>query len=138
MVRRIASQVHKTASRLKEAKMIPEPAWFQAVLQHPPLPVPPRGPPRRTGFDTRERSLSRQVRPRAEPIVYLEDQVRRRFFEDHPFEAYRPQSLVENKHVRREHRAKGPSWTRLSQRGPNPQPEEWVKNCFCTISIDVQ
>ena len=124
MVRRLASQVHKTASRLKDVKLIPEPVWFQAVLQHPPHPVPPRATPHRTGFDSNSLSLKRQARPRAESIVYLEDRVRRQFFKDHPFEAYRPRSLVENKFAHIEHRVSGLSWTRLSQRSTNPQPEE--------------
>jgi len=125
MVRRLASQVHKTASRLKGAKLIPEPAWFQAVLQHPPLPVPPRTPPTRTGFDSSD-SNPLQTRPKAQSVVYLEDRVRRQFFQDHPFEAYRTRSLVENKYVQRQHPVGGSKWTRLSQRGPNPEPEDVV------------
>jgi len=110
-------------------KVIPEPAWFQAVLQHTPLPVPPRGPPVRNSFDAHRRALRKtQIRPRALPIVYLEDKVRRQFYKDHPFEALRPRSLVENEGIALAHPIQGKAWTRLRQHGPNPQPEELI--CF--------
>jgi len=40
---------------------------------------------------------SRQPKPKVMPIVYLEDRVRQRFFLDHPFEAFRPRTLVEQR-----------------------------------------
>lgn len=123
MVRRVVGQVHKTVSRLKAAKLVPEPAWFQAVLQHPPLPVPPRAAPSRSSFDS-FRHVRKSYHPRSLPIVYLEDRVRRQFFKDHPFEALRPRSLVEKGTLIPEHSIQGMAWTRLSQHGPKPEPEE--------------
>ncbi|KAG8832180.1 mitochondrial ribosomal small subunit component, partial [Serendipita sp. 399] len=58
------------------------------------------------------------------PILYLEDKVRQRFFLDHPFEAFRPRTLVEHREVEREHQVTGKDWTRLRQRGRNPTSEE--------------
>lgn len=64
-------------------------------------------------------------RPKAEEVVYLEDRVRRQFFKDHPFEAFRARSLVENDlEISPEHEVQGKQWTRLAQRGRNPTPEE--------------
>jgi len=61
------------------------------------------------------------------PIHYLEDDVRRQFFRDHPFEAFRPVTLVEGGGVADEHPINGQEWTRLRQRGRNPSPEDAVK-----------
>lgn len=124
MVRRIASQVHKQAARLMRANYIKnEPVWFQAVLEHPPLPLPPRAPPVREDWLA---SSGRMRKPKNEPspIIYMEDKVRRQFFRDHPFEAFRPVSIVEGGEVEIEHPARGENWTRLAQRGLNPSPEE--------------
>ncbi|KAG2350143.1 hypothetical protein BDR05DRAFT_954237 [Suillus weaverae] len=127
MVRRIASQVHKQAARLMRANYIKnEPVWFQAVLEHPPLPLPPRAPPVRE--DCRLPSSRKMRKPKTEPlpIFYLEDKVRRQFFRDHPFEAFRPVSIVEGREVEDEHPVRGTDWTRLAQRGLNPSPEDAV------------
>lgn len=132
MVRRIASQVHKQVSRLMRAKYIKdEPVWYQAVLQFPPLPLPPKAPAIR---EDREAALQRRrlspssklVPPKNRPvnIAYLEDELRRQFFRDHPFEAFRPVSIVEGGVVEEEHPIRGKDWTRLSQRGKNPSSEE--------------
>ncbi len=59
-------------------------------------------------------------------IHYLEDDVRTQFFKDHPFEAFRPRSLVEDAEVEGENPVRGENWTRLRQRGRNPTPEEYV------------
>ncbi|KAH7914786.1 mitochondrial ribosomal protein S25-domain-containing protein [Hygrophoropsis aurantiaca] len=135
MVRRIASQVHKQAARLLRANYIKrEPVWFQAVLNHPPLPLPPKAPPVRPEVEERlaRRKLSKnsKLRPPTNhplPIFYLEDEVRRQFFRDHPFEAFRAVSLVESDAVQPEHPIRGKEWTRLSQRGKNPTLEEAVR-----------
>lgn len=127
MVRRIASQVHKQAARLMRANYVKnEPVWFQAVLEHPPLPLPPRAPPVRE--DCRLPSSRKMRKPKTEPlpIFYLEDKVRRQFFRDHPFEAFRPVSVVEGREVEDEHPVRGKDWTRLAQRGLNPFPEDAV------------
>ncbi|GJE87554.1 37S ribosomal protein S25, mitochondrial [Phanerochaete sordida] len=138
MVRRFANQVHKQASRLILGRLHEkEPRWFQAVLDHPPLPVPARGPAPRTDYDL---PRSQQAAARAVPpkhprpfdpkplkIAYVEDELRRQFFEDHPFEAYRPKTLVEEAEIEPEHPIQGKAWTRLRQRGRNPSPEDAIK-----------
>lgn len=137
MVRRIATQVHKQASRLLLQKYIKrEPAWFQAVLDHPPLPLPPREPPPREDYDLPPKDRleartapSRHMRPASRQplsIHYVEDDVRRQFFKDHPFEAFRPRELLEGGELESEHPITGAKWTRLRQRGRNPSSEEYV------------
>ena len=136
MVRRIASQVHKQVARLMRADYIKrEPAWFKAVLEHPPIPLPPREPPARTEYDlppeTRAQSTtkkSRPAKPRPLPVYYIEDDVRRQFFRDHPFEAFRPVTLVEGAAVEDPHPIRDAEWIRLRQRGRNPTPEEYVSS----------
>jgi small subunit ribosomal protein S23 len=132
MVRRIALQVHKQVSRLMRADFIKgQPAWFQAVLDYPPLPLPPKKPSPRTAYDLPPSKSSTTVRPTkrtpcALPIHYIEDDIRRQFFRDHPFEAFRPTTLVEGGGIADPHPIKGLAWTRLRQRGRNPTPEEYV------------
>jgi small subunit ribosomal protein S23 len=127
MVRRIASQVHKQASRLLRADYIKrEPAWFQAVLENPPLPLPARAPPSRTEYDLPFNVKPSVADPEPRPVVYLEDRIRRQFFRDHPFEAFRPRTLVEGEAIEPEHPINSINWTRLRQRGRNPKPEEYA------------
>ncbi|KAI0778423.1 mitochondrial ribosomal protein S25-domain-containing protein [Trametes elegans] len=130
--KRVASRVHQQASRLiREGYIAREPAWYRAVLDHPPLPLPAREPPSRTRFDAPERvplvrpSDSKTVRPL--PIEYVEDEVRRQFFRDHPFEAFREKSLVEGAGVEPEHPVRGKEWKRLRQRGRNPSSEDAIR-----------
>lgn len=64
-------------------------------------------------------------RPDAKQIVYLEDRVRRQFFKDHPFEAFRSRTLLETSvEVEKPHPIQGEEWSKLSQHGSNPSPEE--------------
>ncbi|KZV91330.1 hypothetical protein EXIGLDRAFT_615820 [Exidia glandulosa HHB12029] len=134
MPRRFAAQVHQTTSRLLEAKHIRRaPAWYHVVLEHPPVPLPPRAPPNRAQFDVRPNSAPKDaprrmgapnVRPL--PVYYLEDEIRRQFFKDHPFEAFRPRSLHEKGLIDDEHPIRGEAWTRLRQRGRHPSAEDCV------------
>ncbi|KAG6911585.1 hypothetical protein DXG01_011888 [Tephrocybe rancida] len=133
MVRRIASQVHQQVSRLMRGNFIKEqPVWYQAVLEYPPLPLPPKAPPARTQYDqlanTSQPTRPKPFDPRPLPVAYLEDKIRRQFFRDHPFETFRPTTLVEGASIEDAHPIQGQAWTRLSQRGRNPTPEEYV--CF--------
>ncbi|KAL0951464.1 hypothetical protein HGRIS_008152 [Hohenbuehelia grisea] len=155
MVRRIASQVHRQVGRLMRADFIrQEPVWFKAVLDHPPLPLPPRAPPARSTFDTtkakpklkpksgnqdengdassssRHKTRMRSETPKPLPIYYLEDDIRRQFFRDHPFEAFRPVTLVESAAIRDPHPIAGVAWTRLRQRGRNPCPQDAIDFCL--------
>ena len=131
MSRRIASQVHQQVSRLLRGNYIQDkPVWYQAVLDNPPLSLPAKAPPPRTTYDQKAPSSTR-LRPhstRPLPIYYLEDDIRRQFFLDHPFETFRPTSLVENKQIDDPHPITGRDWVRLRQRGRNPSPEECVSN----------
>ena len=144
MVRRIPSQVHKQAARLLRSKyMRDEPAWYQAVLAYPPISLPSRAPPSRSEYDlppSGSLRISARNRkygtPQPLPINYIEDDVRRQFFRDHPFESFRPVSLVESGGVTDEHPINGKGWTRLRQRGRNPTAEEFVSLfqnfvCYC-------
>ena len=130
--KRIANQVHKQASRLlREGYIQREPAWYRAVLDNPPLPLPAREPPSRTPFDTplnaplTRPATSKKIQPL--DIHYVEDEVRRQFFRDHPFEAFRQKTLVEGADIESEHPIRGKQWTRLRQRGRNPSSEECVR-----------
>jgi len=103
-----------------------EPAWYQAVLDNPPLALPPKSPPPRTAYDVKPSSSSKMKRysVRPLPVYYLEDDIRRQFFTDHPFEAFRPVTLAEGEHIEDPNPVTGAEWTRLRQRGRNPTPEE--------------
>ncbi|OSX67318.1 hypothetical protein POSPLADRAFT_1128684 [Postia placenta MAD-698-R-SB12] len=132
MSRRIASQVHKQASRLlREGYLKKEPAWFQAVLEHPPLPLPPKAPPARSAFDLPVARISAHSpappKNHPAPVLYVEDSIRRQFFRDHPFEAFRATTLLEGPAIKDEHPIRGTEWTRLRQRGRNPSPEDAVR-----------
>ncbi|KAJ4485923.1 mitochondrial ribosomal protein S25-domain-containing protein [Lentinula aciculospora] len=134
MVRRLASQVHQQVSRLMRGEVVKEPAWYAAVLDNPPLPLPPKAPPNRTAFDLKPQTLSARSKPKARPygpkpfpVYYLEDDIRRQFFRDHPFEAFRPVTLAEGQGIEAEHPITGKEWTRLRQRGRNPSPDDAIQ-----------
>ncbi|KAF8506614.1 mitochondrial ribosomal protein S25-domain-containing protein [Russula emetica] len=139
MVRRIASQVHKQASRLTRAGFFKTPpVWYEAVLDHPPLPLPPREPPSRTSYDDcsspspttkTKKTLGSSLSSRSLlSITYVEDDIRRQFFRDHPFEAFRPRTLTEAGAIENEDPIiRGLNWTRLNQRSRNPSPEDAVQ-----------
>ncbi|KAF7302733.1 SNF2 superfamily protein [Mycena chlorophos] len=130
MGRRIASQVHHQVSRLMRGGLIKqEPIWYQPVLNFPPLPLPPRAPPARSAYDKRPLAPGgkpRRQKVQPQPIYYLEDDIRRQFFSDHPFEAFRPTTLVEKGDVELRE-PDGMEWTRLRQRGRNPTVEDAIQ-----------
>lgn len=100
-----------------------QPAWYEAVIQHPPDPGRARAPipradsdlPRslqngtvaaararasaldkgRSALNTKKKLRTQMPSLRAKPIVYDGDRVRRQFFRDHPWEAKKPRTLVE-------------------------------------------
>jgi small subunit ribosomal protein S23 len=72
------------------------------------------------------RRQTKSPAPRPQPIEYTEDRIRRQFFRDHPFEAFRPRSLIELDVIREEHPIQGKDWFRLSQHGRVPSSEESV------------
>ncbi|GAA5958566.1 hypothetical protein JCM21900_003981 [Sporobolomyces salmonicolor] len=59
-------------------------------------------------------------------IVFPEDRIRRQFFRDHPFEAYRPVSLVEGEKVAAVEGPQGADWTELRQRSLVPTAEDCI------------
>lgn len=130
MVRRLASQVHQQVSRLMRGDVVKEPAWYAAVLENPPLPLPPKAPPTRSAFDLKRpktggpNSKLRPYDPKPLPVYYLEDDIRRQFFRDHPFEVFRPVTLAEGQGIQAQSPVTGEAWTRLRQRGRNPSPDE--------------
>ncbi|GAA6058504.1 hypothetical protein JCM10212_006943 [Sporobolomyces blumeae] len=89
-------------------------------LAPPPPPAVPatrRKPPRKAN--------TKHSRPL--PIVFPEDRIRERFYRDHPFEAYRPVSLVESDKVRDDAGlASGSEWSELRQRSLNPSAEDCI------------
>ncbi|GAA5861402.1 hypothetical protein JCM3774_000237 [Rhodotorula dairenensis] len=89
----------------------------RAALKQPRPPTQTRRrPPRPAGTKN----------PRPREIVFPEDSVRRRFFLDHPFEAYRPVTLVEGEKVRPVSGPTGTEWTELSQRSIVPTAEDCI------------
>ncbi|KAJ7161329.1 mitochondrial ribosomal protein S25-domain-containing protein [Mycena crocata] len=134
MGRRIASQVHHQVARLMRGDIISRPPkWYQPVLNFPPLPLPAKAPPTRTHYDQKMKPISpgkpqKLKRPenRPLPIHYIEDDIRRQFYSDHPFEAFRPSTLVEKGDIQL-HEVNGKGWTRLRQRGRNPLPEDTIQ-----------
>ena len=103
--KRIASQVHKQASRLlREGYFQREPAWYRAVLDHPPLPLPARESAPRTLFDVNpDTPLTRHADKKGIAplkVEYVEDQLRRQFFRDHPVAATCPPRRVKGRYKR--------------------------------------
>lgn len=150
MPRKSASLVpHAVSSLLKGGYMKAVPAFYPAVLNNPPLSIPPRTPYTRTSDDlpanvVRQRKVqsereqgdaashprrtqryykSRTPSLKPQPIEYLEDRVRKQFFKDHPWEGFQPRHLVE-KEVLDEPRVAPKEVTELVWWSTNPQPEE--------------
>jgi small subunit ribosomal protein S23 len=82
-------------------------------------------PPPTATAKTTTKKRSTGLRPL--PVTYTEDNIRRQFFRDHPFEAFRARSLTEVGTIENEHPIRGLNWTRLNQRGRNPSPEDAVQ-----------
>ncbi|KAI0285413.1 mitochondrial ribosomal protein S25-domain-containing protein [Russula aff. rugulosa BPL654] len=129
MVRRIASQVHKQASRLTRAGFIKTPpVWYEAVLEHPPLPLPPREPPSRTSYDTSYHHPHPGLQ--IKKLSLLQRQRQKRHSRDLAHcqsLTVSTRTLTEAGAVENEHPISGLKWTRLNQRGRNPSPEDAVQ-----------
>ncbi|SJX61219.1 related to RSM25-mitochondrial ribosomal protein, small subunit [Sporisorium reilianum f. sp. reilianum] len=86
-----------------------------------------------TNSKKKSRTLTPKLTPK--PIVYDEDKIRQQFFRDHPWEAYRPQTLVEmSEQVGTETRVHGDA-KRLRSYGRNPSVEDFVA---CTLAAHRQ
>ncbi|KAH9468318.1 hypothetical protein MJO29_006739 [Puccinia striiformis f. sp. tritici] len=111
--------VHKQISASLEYGLLKQPPRsYPALINYPPNPTPSQD------------ALSNQKKKNMEPIKWiLKDKLRKAFFRDHPFEAYRPVSLVEesaqhlvNK-VNRDHS----NIDRLDQISCKPSPEDCIE-----------
>lgn len=72
----------------------------------------------------------RPAKPKPIKGLELQDKLRKTFYKDHPFEAFRGINLVEQDKVLGENTKPGPvgeKWTELRQRSSNPSPEEYVQ-----------
>lgn len=78
--------VHKQISAQLQAGLLKQPPRsYPALVNYPPNPTPLQDP-----------SYSNKKRRNIEPIKFIiKDRIRKAFYRDHPFEAYRPLSLVE-------------------------------------------
>ncbi|TVY49994.1 37S ribosomal protein S25, mitochondrial [Lachnellula occidentalis] len=92
------SRVYQTALRLLESQSIEQPpVWFNTIGSIPPGEILTRTQPaqhRETKFNSRIRKPSKMFKP--QPIEYEEDQLRREFYNDHPWELARPRIVLEN------------------------------------------
>lgn len=72
----------------------PPPAWVKAVELVPPSEILTRPiPPQHTPVDNRARRPRKLFQPKK--LVYPEDELRRTFFRDHPWELARPRNIFE-------------------------------------------
>jgi len=154
MPRRLGSTVPATVSRLLQGGLISNPpAWFEAVGTVAPLrpsltrkmpahttegPTPSSSSSaskyewkgsRKLNSNSSKNLRYRPPKPRPLPGFELHDKVRRTFFQDHPFEAFKGTSLVEFDGVAEESSKPGPrglAWTELHQRSRNPSPDDAV------------
>ncbi|WVQ73154.1 hypothetical protein IAR50_002718 [Cryptococcus sp. DSM 104548] len=152
-MRRIPSQVPSTVSRLLQGQVLQSPpTWYTPALSHPPPQLPPyqvkqrARPPlpssssRPTGefYDTapvpageleRRDKLRGYKQRKTKPakVYYEQDNVRRQFFKDFPYEALRPVTLVEGQEIDMRAKVEGAQWERLEQRGEYPTVEDCVE-----------
>lgn len=91
-------RVHQQATQLLETpRLRREPPWFQVVQRVPPTQALVRTPPvqhRERPRRPRTKKASKMFHP--QPIVYPEDELRRQFFADHPWELARPRLVLED------------------------------------------
>lgn len=139
-MRKIASQIPESIGRLLQAGHVKTPpTWYGPVMANPPPLLAPLRSRHRTELD--HRGLARKskdgrirldttkkpmqaVRLKIRKITYREDSIRRQFFVDFPFEAFRPTTMVELRGVQDDHPISGEEWTSLAQRGDYPTVEE--------------
>ncbi|MBW0488253.1 hypothetical protein O181_027968 [Austropuccinia psidii MF-1] len=99
--------VHKQlSSQLQAGYLKRPPPAYSALIDHPPAPTPLQfvrssaepsidHPSDRPLRSPKILKFSKKLKPK--PIQYdLRDRLRRAFFRDHPFEAYRPRTLIES------------------------------------------
>lgn len=147
MPRKIPTQVDQSISRaLKGGYLKYAPISYPTLLANPPAPLPLRAPfqhvpgdipsstsstslddfnkeIRRNRLNSAKKSRSQMPKLFPQPIVYLADKIRERFYQDHPWEAFRPKTLVEGETLQ-DPRIPEDDATDLTAWGRNPGPEE--------------
>lgn len=153
MPRRLGASVPSTVSRLLKGGFLSRPpAWFEGIastaairpsiirkIQYPDSDS--TASTSGTAFDesltwkgsyritSKSKKHLRPRPPKPQPLkgFELQEKVRRMFYKDHPFEAFRGTSLVEMDGIVSEDQKPGPKgkdWTQLRQRSINPNTEE--------------
>jgi hypothetical protein len=132
--------ISRTRDMLEGGFLKTPPAWWSTVNAYPPISANARTFVQRDAADlpafepTRpNRRDFRGRRQHLQPIVYeLTDQLRDRFYRDHPWEGARPQTLVEGPTTASDLSqsaslgVNGKAWTRLRQRVVKPAADECV------------
>jgi small subunit ribosomal protein S23 len=123
------SRVYQTASLLLESKAISQPPpWFDVIGTIPPGEILTRTQPvqhRVANHKSRVRKPSKLFRP--QPIEFEEDQLRREFYRDHPWELARPRIILENDG----RDGQMCNWSKMQQRGRQLNGERygvWLMN----------
>ncbi|KAF4624631.1 hypothetical protein G7Y89_g13541 [Cudoniella acicularis] len=92
------SRVYQTAEALVNSKSIRQPpVWFKTIGSIPPGEILTRTQPaahREYKLNSKVRKPSKMFKPL--PIQYEEDELRRDFYQDHPWELARPRVVLEN------------------------------------------
>ncbi|KAK6339111.1 mitochondrial ribosomal small subunit component [Orbilia brochopaga] len=126
-------QIYKeTGQLLRSGVLRKEPPWYRVVASIPPSTVLVRTAPVAFESESTPTTTSSAVRQRArkskrffrpERIQYTEDDLRKTFFADHPWELARPRILVEDSG----NDSQGYDWSRLQQPGRELNGESVVQ-----------
>ncbi|KAK8107442.1 mitochondrial 37S ribosomal protein mS23 [Apiospora kogelbergensis] len=93
------SRVYQTVTTLMKHRIQPElavqqPVWYKVVESIPPSEILTRPfPPQHKQPNPRARKASRLFQP--QKLVYREDELRKKFYTDHPWELARPRMIIE-------------------------------------------
>ncbi|RYP34705.1 hypothetical protein DL767_004151 [Monosporascus sp. MG133] len=92
-------RVYQTVTTLMNHRIFPrvkvqEPVWYKVVESIPPSEILTRPyPPQHKEHNPKARRASRLFQP--QQLVYEEDELRRQFYKDHPWELARPRMIIE-------------------------------------------
>lgn len=117
------ARVYQTATRLLESKsIIDPPPWYTTIGSVPPGEILTRIQPtqhRELKPHPKARKPSKLFRPQF--LEYEEDQLRKEFYKDHPWELARPRIILENDGKD----ARGLNWSVLRQKGKSLNGEKY-------------